>query len=402
MTPAARAQAAIECLDAIIAAARTGGAAADTLIQRYFSTRRYAGSKDRRAVRDLIYGVIRSIGTPPEAGRAALIGHARVAAPELLDLFTGTADAPAHAPLALIPGEAEAVPSLAPGWQLDALRQRFGRDAPRAVRALLGRAPLDLRVNTLVANRDELLIELPELEPLQWAPDGLRAPTGLNIDSLPAYHAGKIEVQDEGSQLASLVVGAKPGDIVVDLCAGAGGKTLAIAAAMANQGRLIASDTDRGRLAAMPQRLARAGVSIVETRLLNPRREAEVFADLSGMADHVLIDAPCSGTGTWRRNPEARWRLTQASLDKLTGEQNRLLHVGAQLVRPGGTLTYVVCSLLPAEAEARIDAFLAKAQDFAADSFAIPTQPEPVTSTTLSPSVEGCDGFFIARLKRLC
>jgi 16S rRNA (cytosine967-C5)-methyltransferase len=171
---------------------------------------------------------------------------------------------------------------------------------------------------------------------------------------------------------------------------------------MANQGRLIASDTDRGRLSAMPQRLARAGVSIVETRLLNPRREAEALADLVGVADHVLIDAPCSGTGTWRRNPEARWRLTQAGLARLTGEQDRLLQVGAQLVRPGGTITYVVCSLLPAEAEVRIAAFLAKAPDFAADAFSIATQPEPVTSTTLSPGVEGCDGFFIARLKRVC
>ena len=402
MTPAARAQAAIECLDAIIAAARTGGAAADTIIQRYFSTRRYAGSKDRRAVRDLVYDVIRSIGTPPETGRAALIGHARALAPELLELFTGSADAPGHAPLALVAGEAEAQPSLAPGWQLDALRQRFGRDAPRAVRALLGRAPLDLRVNTLLANRDELMIEVPELAPSPWAPHGLRAPTGLNVEALPAFHAGKIEVQDEGSQLAALAVGAQAGDLVVDLCAGAGGKTLALAAEMANQGRLIASDTDRGRLSAMPQRLARAGVTIVETRLLNPRREAEALADLTGQADHVLIDAPCSGTGTWRRNPEARWRLTKASLAKLMAEQDRLLHVGAQLVRPGGALTFVVCSLLPAEAEARIAAFLAKAPDFTADAFTIPTQSAPVTSTFLSPGVEGCDGFFIARLKRLC
>jgi 16S rRNA (cytosine967-C5)-methyltransferase len=402
MTPAARAQAAIECLDAIIAAARTGGAAADTIIQRYFGTRRYAGSKDRRAVRDLVYDVIRSIGVPPDSGRAALIGHARAIAPELLDLFTGSADAPGHAPLALVAGEAEAVPSLAPRWQLDALRQRFGRDAPKAVRALLGRAPLDLRVNTLLASRDDMLLEMPECQPLHWAPAGLRAPSGLNIEALPAFRTGKIEVQDEGSQLAALVVDARAGAVVVDLCAGAGGKTLALAASMANTGRLIASDTDRGRLSAMPQRLERAGVTIVETRLLNPRREAEALTDLMGCADQVLIDAPCSGTGTWRRNPEARWRLTKAGLAKLMAEQDRLLHVGAQLVRPGGTLTYVVCSLLPAEAEERVAAFLAKAPDFVADAFAIPTQPAPVTSTFLSPGVEGCDGFFIARVKRVC
>jgi 16S rRNA (cytosine967-C5)-methyltransferase len=402
MTPAARAQAAIECLDAVIAAASTGGAAADTIVQRYFTTRRYAGSKDRRAVRDLVFDVIRSIGAPPESGRAGFIGHARANAPDLLGLFTGTADAVGHAPLALVAGEAEATPSLAPGWQLDQLRQRFGGSSPAFVRALLTRAPLDLRVNTLCANRNELLIELPELAPTQWTHDGLRAPTGLNVETLPAFHAGKIEVQDEGSQLAALAVGAQPGETVIDLCAGAGGKTLALAAAMHNKGRLVASDTDRGRLSVMPQRLARAGVDIVETRLLNPRREWETLSDLAGLADRVLVDAPCSGTGTWRRNPEARWRLTPDRLAKLTAEQDRLLQLAAQLVCVGGTMTYVVCSLLPAEAEARIALFLGRSPGFVADAFEIATQPGPVTSAVLSPGVEGCDGFFIARLKRVC
>jgi 16S rRNA (cytosine967-C5)-methyltransferase len=143
-------------------------------------------------------------------------------------------------------------------------------------------------------------------------------------------------------------------------------------------------------------------VTIVETRLLNPRREADMFADVMGIADRVLIDAPCSGTGTWRRNPEARWRLTPAGLSKLMAEQDRLLQLAAQLVRPGGTITYVVCSLLPAEAETRVAAFLARSPGFAPDVFSLPTQPHPVTSTILSPGVEGCDGFFIARVKRLC
>jgi 16S rRNA (cytosine967-C5)-methyltransferase len=402
MTPAARVQAAIECLDQIIAAARTGGAAADTIVQRYFSTRRYAGSKDRRAVRDLVFDVIRSIGTPPDGGRAALIGHARALEPGLLALFTGSPDAPGHAPLAIAPGEAEAVPSLAPGWQLDQLRQRFGATTPAALAALLGRAPLDLRVNRLCSNRDEMLAEQPEFAPMPWSADGLRAPAGINVETLPAFHAGKIEVQDEGSQLAALAVGARPGETVIDLCAGAGGKTLALAAAMGNQGRLIASDTDRGRLSVLPQRLARAGVTIVETRLLNPRREWDALADLAGLADHVLVDAPCSGTGTWRRNPEARWRLTPERLARLTGEQDRLLQLAAQLVRPGGDICYVVCSLLPVEAETRIAAFLARSPGFAPAEFSIPTQPAPVTSAVLSPGVEGCDGFFIARLQRLC
>jgi 16S rRNA (cytosine967-C5)-methyltransferase len=171
---------------------------------------------------------------------------------------------------------------------------------------------------------------------------------------------------------------------------------------MHNLGRLIASDTDRGRLSVMPQRLARAGISIVETRLLNPRREWEALSDLAGLADRVLVDAPCSGTGTWRRNPEARWRLTPDRLAKLTAEQDRLLQLAAQLVRVGGTLTYVVCSLLPAEAEARVALFLGRSPGFEADAFDIATQPEPVTNVVLSPGVEGCDGFFIARLRRVC
>jgi 16S rRNA (cytosine967-C5)-methyltransferase len=398
MNPAARLQAAIECLDETLRAARTGGAAADTIVQRYFSSRRYAGSKDRRAVRDLVFDVIRAIGEPPETGRAAVIGYARAEAPELLALFGGDG----HAPAALVAGEAEAMPSLAPAWQLALLKQRFSRNFEEEVRALLGRAPLDLRVNTLVANRDELLIELPELAPTAQSPIGLRAPAGFNVEAQPAFAAGKIEVQDEGSQLAALAVGAQPGETVIDLCAGAGGKTLALAAVMANQGRLIASDTDRGRLSAMPQRVVRAGVTIVEPRLLNPKREAEALADLHGEADRVLIDAPCSGTGTWRRNPEARWRLTPERLKALEAEQDRLLSLAARLVKPGGTLTYVVCSLLPGEGEARMESFLKRHGGFAALPFQLPGMAVPAARRALTPRRDGCDGFFIACAQRLC
>jgi 16S rRNA (cytosine967-C5)-methyltransferase len=401
MTPAARLQAAIECLDDAARAARTGGAAADTLVQRYFSTRRYAGSKDRRAVRDLVFDVIRAIGEPPESGRAAMIGYARAEAPELLALF-GTAGEGGHGPAALVAGEPESPASLAPAWQIDLFKQRFSRGLEEELKALLGRAPLDLRVNTLVANRDEVMIELPDLAPTPLAPDGLRAPSGYNVEAQPAFHAGKIEVQDEGSQLAALAVGAQPGETVVDLCAGAGGKTLALAAAMQNQGRLIASDTDRGRLSAMPQRLARAGVTIVEMRLLDPKREADALIDLAAQADRVLIDAPCSGTGTWRRNPEARWRLTPERLKALEGEQDRLLSLAARLVRPGGSLTYVVCSLLPGEGEARMASFLLRHGGFRALPFQLPGMAAPEATRALSPRRDGCDGFFIACAERLC
>lgn len=396
MIPAARVAAAIECLDLIASAAREGGAAADTVIARYFTTRRYAGSKDRRAVRDLVFEVVRAIGDCPASGRGALIGYARAAAPALLDLFGGDG----HAPAALAANEPASTPSLAPGWLLERLRVRFGADTERQVTALLGRAPLDLRVNTLKATRDAVTIAGAELS--RFARNGLRLTMPFDVEASEAFRAGEIEIQDEGSQLAVAACTVQPGMTVVDLCAGAGGKTLALATAMADDGRLVAADTDRGRLGRMVPRLARAGVTNVEQRLLDPGREADALADLAGVADLVLIDAPCSGTGTWRRNPEARWRLTPTRLDRLTAAQARLLNVAVPLVRPGGALVYVVCSLLSEEGEAQMAAFLAQRSDFAYDSFTAIPGTAAAGSLVLTPADHGCDGFYIARLVRVC
>lgn len=396
MTPGARVQAAIDCLDLIAAAARESGAAADTLIARYFATRRFAGSKDRRAVRELVYAVIRAIGDCPASGRGALIGYARAIDPTLLGLF-GSAP---HAPPQLVAGEPESTPSLAPVWLLDELRRRFGTDTPRQAAALLARAPLDLRVNTLRAGRDTVVID--GAEPTPFAATGLRTTLPLAVEAHPAFLAGEVEIQDEGSQLAVAACAAAPGMIVVDLCAGAGGKTLALAAAMANDGRIVATDTDRGRLQRQGPRLARAGVTIVEPRLLDPGHEAATLSDLAGAADLVVIDAPCSGTGTWRRNPEARWRLTPTRLERLAAAQARLLALGATLVRPGGALVYIVCSLLPAEGEAVTEAFLKQHSNFAAEPQRNPANGAPVTALTLTPGDYGCDGFYIARMTRPC
>jgi len=395
MTPGARVQAAIECLDLISDAARDSGAAADTIIARYFAARRYAGSKDRRAVRDLIYDVVRSIGDRPASGRGAMIGHARANAPQLLALFGGIG----HTPAALVHNEISSATNPAPGWLVEKLERRFGETTPRQVAALLGRAPLDLRVNTLLTTRDAVHIE--GAEPTRFAANGLRTTLPLAVELTPQFLAGEIEIQDEGSQLAAAVCGAEPGMTVVDLCAGAGGKTLALAAAMANEGRLVATDTDRGRLDRMGPRLERAGVTIVERRLLNPGAEAEKLTDLAGAADLVVIDAPCSGTGTWRRNPEARWRLTPVRLDRLGEAQARLLDLGATLVRPGGTLVYIVCSLLPEEGEAQVAALLRRNAAFHSVPFSNPTGGEAVKGLVLTPEDHGCDGFYIARLTRV-
>jgi 16S rRNA (cytosine967-C5)-methyltransferase len=391
VTPAARLAAAVEILDAVTAAARDEGPAADTLIARYFKDRRYAGSKDRRAVRELVFDAIRSLGERPTNGRAAMIGYARHAKPELLELFGQGA----HGAAPITPGEAAATPGLAPAWLVERLRPRFGDQTQEEVAALLGRAPLDLRVNRLKPATFDWPVAVA---PTPYAPEGLRAAEPFNVEQHPAYLAGAVEVQDEGSQLACLACEAQPGMTVVDLCAGAGGKTLALAAAMGNRGRLIASDSNRDRLSRLAPRAERAGASIIETLLLDPGKELDRLADHIRRADVVLVDAPCSGTGTWRRNPEARWRLTPERLARLTALQARLLDVGAALVKPGGRLVYVVCSLLPDEGDAQIDAFLGAGPGWAPTAFALPTEPAAVERAVLSPARHGTDGFFVAGL----
>jgi 16S rRNA (cytosine967-C5)-methyltransferase len=393
MTPAARVQAAIELVDSVIEAARSAGPAADSIVSAYFKTRRYAGSKDRRAVRDLVYRAIRRSGERPVSGRAALLGLAEED-PSLLPLFDGGA----HAPVPPTADEPRAGESPAPAW----LRERFDRLLDDAeIAALLGRAPLDLRVNTLRGNREDAEAAFPEAVPTALSPLGLRLPEGFAVEGTPAWTTGLVEVQDEGSQLLALGCAVKPGMIVVDLCAGAGGKTLALAAMMENEGRLVACDTDRGRLSRMPPRLERAGATIVQPRLLDGGNEAALLADLAGQADLVLVDAPCSGTGTWRRNPETRWRLNPERLDRLVELQGRLLGLAATLVRPGGSLVYAVCSLLEAEGRGQAEAFAARS--------ALVAEPVPIeagrtagSGKILTPGHDRTDGFFVARWSAPC
>ncbi|HEY0622663.1 RsmB/NOP family class I SAM-dependent RNA methyltransferase [Sphingomonas sp.] len=393
MTPAARTQAAIELLDQIILAARDGGASADVLIQRGFAARRYAGSKDRRAIRALVYDAIRLCGERPESGRAALLALA-AGDPALASTFD---DSP-YGPPPMVVGEPVADTGIAPAWLIAALALS-GIDTDQAA-ALLDRAPLDLRVNTLKADVAQVRAALPEALPIDGIGAALRLPPDTPVEKTQPYRDGWIEVQDAGSQIVTLAAGAQPGMRVVDLCAGGGGKTLALAAAMANRGDLLATDSDRPRLSRLLPRAERAGVSTVETRLLDPGREAEPLADWAGAADVVLIDAPCSGTGTWRRNPEARWRLTPARLAKLVETQARLLDVGAALVRPGGTLVHIVCSLLDAEGAGQVEAFLARHPCWAAAPLALPLGTPHGSGMRLTPLSHSTDGFFVAKLVR--
>jgi 16S rRNA (cytosine967-C5)-methyltransferase len=393
MTPAARTAAAVDLLDRIIVAARDQGAAADTLIARWFAERRYAGSKDRRAVRELVYDAIRLCGERPESGRAAML--ALVAErPELAETFDGSP----YGPAAIETGEPVAAPGHAPGWLIRKLRASDIGIEEQA--ALLERAPLDIRVNTLKTSRDRVAATLPGAEPLGFAADALRLPHDIRIDQLPAYAAGAFEVQDAGSQIVTSAAGVERGQHVVDLCAGGGGKTLALAALMANHGSILACDVDRGRLQRLPERAARAGVTIAETRLLNPNREAEQLADQMGRADIVLVDAPCSGTGTWRRNPEARWRLTRERLGKLVATQRHILGLAAELVRPGGALVYIVCSVLDDEGAGQIRAFLDAYPGWVAETLTPGAGTPRDAGIRLTPLLDSTDGFFVAKMVR--
>src|SRR5579884_2050430 len=303
MTPAARLQAAVEILDEVIASARDDGPPADSIVTRYFKHRRYAGSKDRRSVRELVFRVIRRSAERPESGRAAVLGLA-ADEPGLLELFGGP-----RGPEPVRDHEHVAAAGLVPEWLRSELSVRVQENEWPA---LLQRAPLDLRVNIAKASREEMLSEFPAAEPTRLSPWGLRLPPDGRIDDHPAFGGGLVEVQDEGSQLIALACEPRGGEHILDLCAGAGGKSLALAAA-APDAIILATDSNRARMSKLAPRAERAGAQI-ETRLLNPPGELKELADWSGSADLVLVDAPCSGSGTWRRNPEGRWRITPQRL----------------------------------------------------------------------------------------
>jgi 16S rRNA (cytosine967-C5)-methyltransferase len=389
MTPAARIEAAIGLLDSVIAAAQSRGAPADRILAEWFKANRYAGSKDRRAVRELVYRAIRACGPVPASGRAAML---RLAAedPAIAPLFDGSAYGPAQ----IEPGEPVAEGGVAPQW-LAARLAASGIEGEEAA-ALLDRAPLDVRVNALKADRGGIALPLTG-EPLPTA-QGLRFPFGTQVEQWAEYAEGLLEIQDCGSQLACESVAAQPGETVIDLCAGAGGKTLALAAAMRGQGALVAADTDRGRLSRLAPRAERAGALVAETILLDPGREAGALAPWHGKADAVLVDAPCSGSGTWRRNPEARWRLDEVGLERVTALQQRLLGLAATLVRPGGRLVYVTCSLLDEEGAGQADAFLAAHPGWRAVVPELPLGRPRGQGIRLTPFHDETDGFFIARL----
>jgi 16S rRNA (cytosine967-C5)-methyltransferase len=390
VTPAARVQAAIELLDLIIASARENGPAADNIIATWFKTRRYAGSKDRRAVRDHVYAAIRAFGMMPKTGRMAMMGLSK-GDKALAECFDGSP----YGPPKIGAGEQRVAKSPLSPWLAKLID-------PAEHEALLGRAALDLRVNTLRAKREDVLEHLEGAEPVEGLPDALRLKDNIVVENLATWRDGFVEVQDAGSQLIALACGVQPGQTILDLCAGAGGKTLALAAAMANEGRLIATDTNRDRIQRLPPRAERAGATIIESHLLNPGEEGDVLDAFAKSADIVLVDAPCSGSGTWRRNPEARWRLTPDRLAAVIKTQAHVMSVGAKATKPGGALIYGVCSLIEAEGPGQITTFLSGHGDWRVQPLELPFGRQNGPGWTVTPAHDGCDGFFIARLERNC
>ncbi|GJD60028.1 RsmB/NOP family class I SAM-dependent RNA methyltransferase [Methylobacterium frigidaeris] len=425
MTPGARLSAAIEVLADIAERRRP---VADAL-KDWGLAHRFAGSGDRATIATLVYDALRRRASAAwimdeDTPRAVLIGSLRLqrglAAQTIAGLFTGERFAPA--PL----GEAERarletgtlsdapvhVAGDVPEWVVPSLEKALGDDLLPELRALARRAPLDIRVNTLKATREgtgEALAHLSP-EPTPLAPDGLRVPLGedgrgpaLHVE--PEFLEGWFEIQDEGSQLAARLSGVQAGMTVIDLCAGGGGKTLALAALMNNQGRLIATDGDPRRLAPIHERLRRAG-AVAEVR--TPRGgkgRPDVLTDLDGAADLVLVDAPCTGSGTWRRNPDAKWRLRPGSLATRVAEQEAVLDRAARLVRPGGRVVYVTCSLLPEENDAAVAGLAGRRDDLKLRPLDLPDEVAARVRRTahgvqMSPERTGTDGFYVALLER--
>jgi 16S rRNA (cytosine967-C5)-methyltransferase len=431
MTPAARLSAAIEVIDTI-EAQRSPAANA---LKEWGAAHRFAGSGDRAAIAGLVWDVLRRRASSAwvmddDTPRARLLGMLKVERGMTVDAIGALCDGGRFAPEPLSEAERTALVSRSPkdapaplagdypDWLDPYLAQVFGEDRAAEAAAMASRAPLDLRVNTLKAKRERVLASLAHLgaKETPWSPVGLRIALGADarnpgIRAEEDFIKGAIEVQDEGSQLAALLSGAKPGEQVIDLCAGAGGKTLALAAMMQGKGRLIATDRDKRQLAPIHERLSRAGAHNAEVR--TPKGEADPLSDIRASADLVLIDAPCTGTGTWRRNPDAKWRMRPGALEIRLKDQVEVLDRAVLLVKPGGRIAYITCSVLAQENGEQIRGLLARHGEFSvvppaqtaavlgdkADGFAAAALSAP-EGWLMTPRRTGTDGFFVSILRR--
>jgi len=432
LTPAARLAAAASILDSIA----QGRQPAEAVLKAWGTANRYAGSKDRRGIADRVYKVLRARGRlvwamgGREDGRALVIGSLSLIDGLSLEEIEALHSGDGYGPRPLSKQERSRLTAAGegelPGWVASGLPEFVVEDfkvtygdrwAEEARELMAPRAPIDLRVNGLLATTAEVEAELKEAglapEPTPFSTFGLRLPSEPppNVQALEAFKQGHIEIQDEGSQIVSWLAGAAPGMTVVDYCAGGGGKTLALAQAMQAQGTLVACDVVQKRLDNIRPRLTRAGVA-ADLCLLG--QNGGGIEDLNGQVDVVFVDAPCSGSGTWRRRPEDAWRLTADEVERLHALQVRILGQASQLVKPGGRLVYVTCSMLSRENEASIAAFEAAHPEFTPVAVATALSDAGLNSDgvatlaakadghrlRLSPASTNTDGFFVALYER--
>jgi 16S rRNA (cytosine967-C5)-methyltransferase len=430
MTPAAKLAAAIEVFGSIESDRRP----ANDSLKAWGLAHRFAGSGDRAGIAGLVYDALRRRASASwimgaETPRAILLGMLKRERGLDTEAVAKLADGSNYGPSVLTDDERKSLDAADmatapahiagdyPEWLEPHFARVFGDDRAEEGAALASRAPLDLRVNTLKADIFKVEAQLSDLKPKEgrWSPWALRIRLSADAKS-PAIHAepaflkGMIEVQDEGSQLAALFSGAKPGEQVIDLCAGAGGKTLALAAMMQNKGQVFATDDDKRRLAPIHDRLARSGARDVQVR--TPKSVGGELDDLAGKCDLVLIDAPCTGTGSWRRNPDAKWRMRPGALDQRQKEQSEILDRAVPLLKAGGRVAYITCSVLDEENGAQVRAFVARHPEFSvqapADIVSVLGERAFMFSKAarlsdagilMTPRTTETDGFFVSVLR---
>lgn len=427
MRLAGRVSAAIDVLTEIFERHRPASEA----LKDWGKAHRFAGSTDRHAIGTLVYDALRrrnslsfrmSVGTP----RALALAGLRDVWGLSVDAIGSTAEEQ-HGPGKLTAEERKAlsrdlpaalplhVAGDVPEWLAASYEKAFGPRAAAEGAALASRAPVDLRVNTLKASRAQVLEALERFGPVEgpWSPLAVRIPApgpdtrNANVEAEPAHGMGWYEVQDAGSQVAALLSGVQPGMNVADICAGAGGKTLALAALMNNEGRLVAHDLDRFRLRPIFERLTRAGVTNCEVISAQDKGKLEA----AGPFDCVVIDAPCSGSGSWRRKPDAKWRLSQKQFEQRLKDQAQVLEKGYALAKPGGTILYITCSVLPEENTGQVNAFLSRHKDMRIVPYMeqwsrtiggkAPQSADGAQDTlVLTPARHDTDGFFVSVMRK--
>ncbi|MEZ5756852.1 MAG: RsmB/NOP family class I SAM-dependent RNA methyltransferase [Emcibacteraceae bacterium] len=412
MLPSARIEAVIDLTAQVAHSLKENGSSADVIVRQFFSARRYAGSKDRRKITDLLYEIIRRWGYLADISdnnpRLMVIAALKQLDDDPIKYFTGET----HAPEKLNDEEIKLLENLPPvkeehhrlnypKWLEAALKERFGAKFREEISALNERAPLTLRI----ARNSEKIIAFLDEKNIAYR-RGIHSNSALIIEEQqqirdwPIYRNGLVEIQDEAAQLAVKYVELKPGQQVMDLCAGAGGKALAAAGYMKNKGQIYAFDIHESRLKELKVRAKRAKQHIFQSFVLTPKNRHEKLAEFKEKMDRVILDVPCSGTGTWRRNPESKWRITPELLEDYINTQAALLEEAWQAVKPGGRVAYMTCSILKSENEDQVEAFLKKHDDAAL----IPIRKNGIEqlegTLQLSPYSRGTDGFFVAILEK--